>query len=66
MPKVKVSVKVHTSAIPDQEVDIPSSHEEYPSSDHNLIPSMQITSNQSSNVQYVHVIHRGTQNGLDN
>ena len=34
MPKVKGSAKAHTSAIPDQEVDIPSSHEESASSDH--------------------------------
>ena len=34
MPKVKGSAKTHTSAIPDQEVDIPSSHEESASSDH--------------------------------
>ena len=34
MPKVKGSAKTHTSEIPDQEVDIPSSHEESASSDH--------------------------------
>ena len=34
MPKVKCSAKAHTSAIPDQEVDIPSSHEESITSDH--------------------------------
>ena len=34
MPKVKSSVKAYTSANPDQEVDIPSSHEENTSSDH--------------------------------
>ena len=34
MPKVKASAKAHTSAIPDQEVDTPSSHEESTSSDH--------------------------------
>ena len=34
MPKVKGSAKAHTSTIPDQEVDIPSSHEESTSSDH--------------------------------
>ena len=34
MPKVKGSAKVHTSALPDQEVDIPSSHKESTSSDH--------------------------------
>ena len=33
MPKVKGSAKAHTSAIPGQEVDIPSSHEESTSSD---------------------------------
>ena len=32
--KVKGSAKAHTSAIPDQEVDIPSSHEESASYDH--------------------------------
>ena len=34
MTKVKASAKVHTSTIPDQEVDTPSSHEESASSDH--------------------------------
>ena len=34
MPKVKASAKAHTSAIPDQEVDTPSSHEESARSDH--------------------------------
>ena len=34
MPKVNSSAKEHTSTIPDQEVDIPSSHEESASSDH--------------------------------
>ena len=34
MPKVKASAKAHTSAIPDQEVDTPSSHEESTGSDH--------------------------------
>ena len=34
MPKVKSSATTHTSAIPDQEVDIPSSHEESARSDH--------------------------------
>ena len=34
MPKVKSSAKAHTSTIPHQEVDIPSSHEESASSDH--------------------------------
>ena len=34
MPKVKALAKAHTSAIPDQEVDTPSSHEESTSSDH--------------------------------
>ena len=34
MPKVKGSAKAHTSTTPDQEVDIPSSHEESASSDH--------------------------------
>ena len=34
MPKVKASAKDHTSTIPDQKVDIPSSHEESTSSDH--------------------------------
>ena len=34
MPKVKASAKAHTSAIPDQEVDTHSSHEESASSDH--------------------------------
>ena len=33
MPKVNGSAKVHTSAIPDQEVDIPSTHEVSASSD---------------------------------
>ena len=33
MPKVKSSAKAHTSAIPDQEIDVPSSHEESTSSD---------------------------------
>ena len=28
MPKVKSSAKVHTFTIPDQEIDVPSSHEE--------------------------------------
>ena len=32
MPKVKSSAKAHTSAIPDQEIDVPSSHEESTSS----------------------------------
>ena len=32
MPKVKLSAKAHTSAIPDQKVGIPSSHEESASS----------------------------------
>ena len=34
MPKVKSSAKEHTSTIPDQEVDVTSSHEESASSDH--------------------------------
>ena len=34
MPKVKSSATAYTSAIPDQEVDIPSSREESTSSDH--------------------------------
>ena len=34
MPKVKGSAKAHTSAIPDQEVDIPCSQEKSASSDH--------------------------------
>ena len=34
MPKVKSSAKAHTSTIPDQEIDVPSSHEESTSSDH--------------------------------
>ena len=34
MPKVKSSPKAHTSTIPDQEVDVPNSHEESASSDH--------------------------------
>ena len=34
MPKVKALAKAHTFAIPDQEVDTPSSHEESTSSDH--------------------------------
>ena len=34
MPKVKASAKAHTSAIPEQEVDTHSSHEESASSDH--------------------------------
>ena len=33
MPKVKGSAEAHTSAIPDQEVDIPSSQEDSASSD---------------------------------
>ena len=34
MPKVKSSAKEHNSTIPDQEVEVPSSHEENTSSDH--------------------------------
>ena len=34
MPKVKSSGKAHSSTIPDQEFDVPSSHEESVSSDH--------------------------------
>ena len=34
MPKVKSSAKAHTSAIPDKEIDISSSHEESTSSNH--------------------------------
>ena len=34
MPKVKSSAKAHTSTIPDQEIDVPSSHEKSTSSDH--------------------------------
>ena len=34
MPKVTSSAKAHTSTIPDQEIDVPSSHEESASSDH--------------------------------
>ena len=34
MPKVKSSAKAHISVIPDQEVDIPISHAESTSSDH--------------------------------
>ena len=34
MPKVKSSSNAHTTAIPDQEIDVPSSHEESTSSDH--------------------------------
>ena len=34
MPKVKGSAKAHTSAMPGQEVDTHSSHEESASSDH--------------------------------
>ena len=33
MPKVKSSAKAHTSALPDQERGVPSSHEESASSD---------------------------------
>ena len=36
MPKLKGSAKAHTSALPDQEVDIPSTQEESTSSDHQL------------------------------
>ena len=36
MPNIKSSAKAHTSTIPDQEVDVPSSHEESASSDHEL------------------------------
>ena len=34
MSKVKSSAKAHTSAIPDQEIDVPNSYEESASSDH--------------------------------
>ena len=34
MLKVKNSAKAHTTAIPDQEIDVPISHEESTSSDH--------------------------------
>ena len=34
MPRVKSSAKGHTSTIPDQELDVPYSHEESASSDH--------------------------------
>ena len=34
MPKVKAPAKAHTSTIPEQEVDTPSSHEDSASSDH--------------------------------
>ena len=34
MPKVKSSAKAHTSTIPDQEIDAPSSHEESAIYDH--------------------------------
>ena len=33
MPKVKRSAKAHTSTIPDQEIDVPGSHEESVGSD---------------------------------
>ena len=36
MPTDKGSAKAHTSAVPDQEVDIPNSQEESASSDHEL------------------------------
>ena len=70
MPKVKASAKAHTSAIPDQEVDTPSSHEESASSDHESESEIsfspkQKTSNQYSKAANVHAIYRGTQNGLD-
>ena len=34
MPKVKSSTKAHTSAVQDQEIDVPSSHKESASSEH--------------------------------
>ena len=34
MPKIKSLPKAHTSAIPDQETEVPSSHDESASSDH--------------------------------
>ena len=34
MPKVKAPAQAHTSATPDQEINIPSSHEDSTSSDH--------------------------------
>ena len=34
MPKVKSSAKAYTSAMPEQDIDVPSSHEESASSDH--------------------------------
>ena len=62
MPKVKSSAKVHSSIIPDQELDVPSSHEESTNSDQEsenegLIPSKQITSTHPSIAKYVHALH---------
>ena len=70
MPEVKSSAKAHTSAIPDQEIDVPSSHEGTTSSDHeseneiSFHPSRSQAPN-SSNAKYVHALYRGIKNGLD-
>ena len=62
MPKEKSLAKEHTSTIPDQEVEIPSSYEESASSDHesenevSFNPS-QITSSHSSFANHVHTLH---------
>ena len=69
MPKVKSSAKAHTSAIPDQEIDVPIPMKKVQaltmSQKRSLILSKQITSSQSSNAEYVHALYRGTKNGLD-
>ena len=62
MPKVKGSAKAHTSAIPDQEVDIPSFHEESTSSDHRKSHSIQADHKDPiQQCAIFHAIHRGTQ-----
>ena len=70
MPKVKASAKVHTSAIPDQEVDTHSSYEDSASSDHESDSEISFhpSRKQATNLvrqQMFHVIYRGSQNGLN-
>ena len=70
MPKVKALAKAHRSAIPDQEVDTPSSHEESTGSDHESESEISFhpSRKQATNLerqQMFYAIYRGTQNGLD-
>ena len=69
MPKVNSSAKAHTSTIPDQEIDVPSSHEESAGSDQELEnEGHSFQADHKHPIQeckYVHALYTGTKNGLD-